>query len=229
MNNFAIDRIFLMNKIFFLITVFALISCKTDKDADNMAENKIDTTAFQKKLDFENPDYALEPEAKEYALKWIEYITAQNEIKNLENATVNEVKNNASSIAQIMESLKNSVPDSLKSTAVEARLNVVNTKAQLLKQYSGRQEPDAGDIAQTSQELHLEFNNLKLQMNEIFLKSLEDFEEELEQFEDLEKQQEQDSIIDWSNSIFKNRNLIQIIPDEEVNIVYRYPFSLILH
>ncbi len=186
-----------MNKFIFLISVFAIISCKTEQDADNMAENKLDTTAFQKKLDFDNPDYSLEPEAKEYALKWIEYITAQNEIRNLEQVTVNDVKNNAATIAEIMESLKNSVPDSLKSTAVEARLNVVNTKAQLLKQYSGRQEPDAEDIERTSKELHLEFNNLKLQMNEIFLKSLEDFEEELEKFEEMEREQDsisQDSI-----------------------------------
>lgn len=100
--------------------------------------------------------------------------------------------NSAPAIAQIMESLKSSLPDSLKSVAVESRLNVVNTKAQLLKQYSGKQEPDAEDIAQTTQELHLEFTNLKLQMNEIFLKSLEDFEKELDEFEQLER--EQDSI-----------------------------------
>ena len=184
-----------MHKYIFLIAVFAMISCKTDQDADKMAENKVDTTAFQKKLSIEGPDYKLEPEARDYALKWIEYITAQNEIKNLENATINDVKNNAGAIAQIMESLKNSLPDSLRSTAVEARLNVVNTKAQLLKQYSGRQEPDAEDIAETSRELHLEFNNLKLQMNEIFLKSLEDFEEEMEQFEQMERDSiSQDSV-----------------------------------
>ena len=184
-----------MNKFILLISVLAIFSCKTDQDADNMAENKVDTTAFQKKINIEGPEYGLEPEAREYALKWIEYITAQNEVNNLENATINDVKNNAGAIAQIMESLKNSVPDSLRSTAVEARLNVVNTKAQLLKQYSGRQEPDAEDIAETSRELHLEFNNLKLQMNEIFLKSLEDFEEELEQFEEMERDSiPQDSI-----------------------------------
>ena len=130
----------------------------------------------------------LEPEAKKYALNWVEYITAQNEMKKLENSTINQVKNNAPAIAQIMESLKNSVPDSLRSVAVEARLNVVNTKAQLLKQYSGRQEPDAEDIAQTTKELHLEFNNLKLQMNEIFLKTLEEFEKELDEFEKMERE-----------------------------------------
>ncbi|MBT8296277.1 MAG: hypothetical protein KJO51_07660 [Gramella sp.] len=114
--------------------------------------------------------------------------TAFQQKLKLENISINDVKNNAGAIAQIMESLKNSVPDSLNSVAVEARLNVVNTKAQLLKQYAGRQDPDAEDIAQTTKELHLEFNNLKLQMNEIFLKTLEEFEKELDDFEREEKE-----------------------------------------
>ncbi|WP_089666305.1 hypothetical protein [Gramella sp. MAR_2010_147] len=181
-----------MKKLICFISILALISCKGEQDAENAGENKLDTTAFQKKLEIAESQFTLEPEAKKFALNWVEYITAQNEINRLENSTVKEVMNSAPAIAQIMESLKSSLPDSLKSVAVESRLNVVNTKAQLLKQYSGKQEPDAEDIAQTTQELHLEFNNLKLQMNEIFLKSLEDFEKELDEFEQLER--EQDSI-----------------------------------
>lgn len=179
-----------MNKFILFISALVLISCKTETDAEDSAENLTDTTAFQQTLKIEDPNYALEPEARKYALNWVEYITAQNEVNKLEDATINEVMNNSGAIAQIMESLKNSVPDSLKSVAVEARLNVVDTKAKLLKQYSGKQEPDAEDIAQTTKELHLEFNNLKLQMNEIFLKSLEDFEKELDEFERNERQQD---------------------------------------
>jgi len=181
-----------MKKLIYLLSILALISCKTEQDAERSIDNEQDTTAFQKKMKMENPEFALEAEARKFALNWVEYITAQNEIRQLENSTINEVINNAPAIAQIMESLKNSVPDSLKSVPVESRLNVVNTKAQLLKQYSGKQEPDAEDIAQTTEELHLEFTNLKLQMNEIFLKSLEDFEKELDEFEKMER--EQDSI-----------------------------------
>ena len=179
-----------MKKLILLLSILAVISCKTEQDAEKSAEDLTDTTAFQKKMKLGDPNYALEPEAREYALKWVEYITAQNEIRRLEDYTVNEVMNNAGAIAQIMQSLKTSVPDSLKSTAVVARLNVVDTKARLLKQYSGMQDPDADDVAQTTEELHLEFNNLKLQMNEIFLKSLEDFEKELDEFEENERKKD---------------------------------------
>jgi len=174
------------------MSILVLIACKTEQDAEDSIENKQDTTAFQKKLKIENPEFNLEPQARKYALNWVEYITAQNEIRKLENTTINQVMHNAPAIAQIMESLKNSVPDSLKSVPVASRLNVVNTKAKLLQQYSGKQEPDAEDIAETTRELHQEFTNLKLQMNEIFLKTLEDFEKELDEFEKMER--EQDSI-----------------------------------
>lgn len=181
-----------MKKIIPFICILALLSCKTEQDAEESAEESIDTTAFQKEIKIIDPGFSLEPEARKYALTWVEYITAQNEIQKLENSTVNEVMQNAGAIAQIMESLKTSVPDSLRSVAVEARLNVVDTKAKLLKQYSGMQEPDAEDIMETTKELHQEFNNLKLQMNEIFLKTLEEFERELNEFE--RNEQEKDTI-----------------------------------
>lgn len=179
-----------MKKLILFISILTIFSCKTEQDAENSAEDSLDTTAFQAKIKVIEEDLPLRPEAREYALTWVEYITAQNEIEKLKNSSVIEVMSNAGAISQIMESLKNSVPDSLKSVPVDARLNVVNTKAQLLKQYSAKQEPDAEVIAQTTQELYNEFNNLKLQMNEIFLKSLEDFEKELDDFEQQEKEED---------------------------------------
>lgn len=179
-----------MKNLILFISIFTLFSCKTEKDGEKAAEETLDTTAFQAGIDIKDQDLPLQPEARKYALQWVEYITAQNEVENLKNSTVNDVMSSAGAIAQIMESLKNSVPDSLKSVPVETRLNVVNTKAQLLKQYSSKQEPDAEIIVQTSQELYNEFNNLKLQINEIFLKSLEDFEKELDEFEQQEKEED---------------------------------------
>ncbi|MCM8569439.1 hypothetical protein NE848_08615 [Gramella jeungdoensis] len=179
-----------MKKFILFISLLAFVCCKTEQDAEKSAEEAVDTTAFQAKIKIEDNELALRPEARDYALGWVEFITAQNEIEKLNNSTVNEVMSNAGAIAQIMESLKTSVPDSLRSVPVEARLNVVNTKAQLLRQYSAKQEPDAEVIAQTTKELFQEFNNLKLQMNEIFLKSLEDFEKELDEFEQQERQKD---------------------------------------
>ncbi|MFV8225167.1 hypothetical protein [Christiangramia aquimixticola] len=171
--------------VFILITLF---SCKPDSEGNNANMKKVDSLSFQQKIQIDDRQYALDPEAREYALNWVEFITAQNEIRNMENATLKEVMRNSASTAQIMESLITSLPDSLRSVSVEARLNVVNTKAQLLKQYAHKRNPDVNNIKRTTQELYSEFNNLKLQMNELFLKTLEDFEGELDKFEEMERE-----------------------------------------
>jgi DNA repair ATPase RecN len=176
-----------MKNIFSVFIVLVLFSCKQESESQQ-SDNNVDSLSFQQKVQIDDRQYALEPEAREYALSWVEFITAQNEIRNLENATLKQIMRNSSSTAQIMESLTTSLPDSLRSVSVEARLNVINTKAQLLKQYSKKRNPDVNKIRQTTQELYSEFNNLKLQMNELFLKTLEDFEGELDRFEEMERE-----------------------------------------
>lgn len=186
-----------MPKLLLIFILLSLFSCKSETNAGEKSEVIVDTTAFQASVKIKDPGLRLEAEAREYALNWVEFVTAQNEINRLKDLNINQIMNAAGEIAQIMESLKNSVPDSLAVVPVEARLNVVNTKAQLLRQYSLKRDPDPQEIRETAVELYEEFNNLKLQMNEIFLKSLEDFERELDEIEKAER--EQDSLAKIKN------------------------------
>lgn len=172
-----------MKKFCFLLLLLSALACKKDQKVTAESDNLMNTEAFQEKLEIKERNIQLAPEARNYALEWVAYITAQNEIERLEKASVGEIAQNSKAISQIMMSLKNSVPDSLKSISVNARLNVVSTKAQLLNQLAERRKKDPKLIAQTAEELHLEFSNLKIQLNELFLETLEDFEKELDEFE----------------------------------------------
>lgn len=176
-----------MKNILFLLLAVSLFSCRSEHETEDSAKDAADTTAFQEKIKTEDRNLSLQADSRKYAMNWVEFITAQNEIERIKSSTIGEVMNNSGAIAQIMQSLQTSLPDSLKSVPVEARLNVLTTKAQLLKQYSGKQKPDPEAISKTASEIYSEFNNLKLQMNEIFMKSLEDFEKELEEFEERER------------------------------------------
>ncbi len=180
-----------MKNILFLLLAVSLISCRSEHETEDSVQDTSEIKALQEDVKTEDRNLALQADSRKYAMDWVEFITAQNEIERIKNSTVGEVMNNSGAIAQIMQSLQTSLPDSLKSVPVEARLNVLNTKAQLLKQYSGKKKPDPEAISKTASEIYSEFNNLKLQMNEIFMKSLEDFEKELEEFEERER----DSII----------------------------------
>ncbi|MDT0647052.1 hypothetical protein RM545_10145 [Zunongwangia sp. F260] len=181
-----------MKKITFILGMLCLMSCK-DKQVENSATTEVDTTEFGRQIEVTNEQVVLLPEAREYAVLWIEYITAQNEIDKFDDATLREVMDNAAPLAEIMISLQNSVPDSLKSTAVEARLNVLTTKSMLLNHASSKRKPDPEQVEEVAEEIPSEFNYLKIQMNEIFLKTLQDFEAELDLQEE-ENEVENDSV-----------------------------------
>ncbi len=193
MNNF-VKHTANMRYWLFIFLAAGIFSCKNRQEPETTAKVEEDTTAFKAKIKTSESSLKLDPEARKFALQWVEFITAQNEIENLKNSNVAEVIDKSAAISQIMQSLQASVPDSLQSTPVQARLNVVSTKAQLLDQYSHKREPDPRAVAETASELYIEFNNLKLQMNEIFRKTLEDFEKELDEFEEKEKDSLRDSL-----------------------------------
>ncbi len=174
------------------IIAICFISCKEENNTAN-TNTQIDSTALAKTIEVDEAEIKLDTTPRKLALKWVEFITAENEIRNIRNSKVSDVMQNAETIAEIMNSLKTSIPDTLLTNPVGARLNVVETKAQLLKQYSAKREPNPKQIGETAADLYLEFNNLKRQMNENFLKTLEDFEDELDKFEE-EERARQDSL-----------------------------------
>ncbi|MDT0648585.1 hypothetical protein [Autumnicola edwardsiae] len=183
-----------MKKVPFILGLLCLVSCK-DRQVEDPATTEVDTTEFGKQIEVTNERVQLLPEAREYAAQWIEYITAQNEIDKFNDATLRKVMTNAAPLAEIMQSLENSVPDSLRSTAVEARLNVLTTKSMLLDHAASKRKPNPEEIEEVAEEIPSEFNYLKIQMNEIFLKTLQDFEAELDlQEEENENEVENDSV-----------------------------------
>lgn len=184
-----------MKAVFIIISVIILVGCNRSKGSDANSDEEIDTSAFAQQLEITNEEVVLLPEAREHVVTWVNYITAQNEIDNLRGASVNQVIENARPLSQIMKSLQTSVPDSLQSTAVNARINVLVTKTQVLEQLAARRNKNAEKIAQTASEIPDDFNNFKLQLNELFLKSLEDFEKELDEMEaEMDSTRIQDSI-----------------------------------
>lgn len=171
-------------KSFFLIAIpFILIGCRSGT-GEEISDDSKDTTDFSRTIQLPEEEVVLLPQAREYAVNWLHYITAQNEIDRLKGADVHQVIQNAGPLSQIMGSLQTSVPDSLRSTEVEARLNVLVTKSKVLEQLASRRTKDPKAIAKIAEEIPVEFNNFKIQLNEIFLKSIEDFEKELDRLQE---------------------------------------------
>ena len=167
-----------------IVLLIFLTGCDNGgKSRDPQPETLKDTTAFSQPLNYPNVEVVLLPETTAITADWLAYITAQSEIENFQTYTVNEVISNATPVAEIMESLKETVPPQFKTNAVQTRLAVLFTKAKVLERLSRKKNPNPEEIANTAEEIPVEFNNFKIQLNEIFLKTLEDFEAELDAFD----------------------------------------------
>ena len=166
-----------------------MVGCKKKtNDSSSEKDRKEIQAALTQKLEPSNAEVMLLPEAQEITNEWLAYITAQSEIENLNNYTLNDVIANTSPITEIMKSLQESVPVRLRSNAVKARLVVLVTKSKVLQQLAKKRELDPKEISKTAKELSVEWNNFKIQLNELFQKTLEEFEEELDEIENDEEQ-----------------------------------------
>lgn len=167
--------------IFLLLLLPFFWSCDQNTNQEDITgETMVDTTAYNRQLDLPREEVILLPEVRELTVDWLAFVTAESEIRNFDNYTVNDVISNATPIAEIMNSLRETLPDSLKATAVESRLAVLYTKGKILEQRAQRRTTDPEEIANIAEQIPRDFNNFKIQLNELFLKTIEDFELELD-------------------------------------------------
>ena len=137
----------------------------------------------------------LTPEAMEVASQWLAYATAQNEVRDLRQATGHDIISGSNPLVQIMESLQSTIPDTLKVVPVETRIAVLVTKTRVLHQLSHKKQREATEIFEAARDVIDEFENFKLQLNERFLASPSSFQEELDrQFRQARDSIQRDSI-----------------------------------
>lgn len=167
-----------MKQLLLIFAFFALLSCEDRKMAEAAPAQVED---FSQPIDITtNRKVVLTQDARQHVNEWLAYATAQDEIESLKEQTGSEIMASSNSIMQIMESLKSTIPDTLRSQAVDARANVLLTKARVLHQVSSKKNKDAEEVYQLANDLIVAFDNFKLQLNELFLKTPGQFDLELD-------------------------------------------------
>ena len=183
-----------MKRLLLIFTFTLLISCQ-EKNPPAEVEMSEGRRTFADQLESDQRRIvSLTPEAREQVNQWLAYATAQNEIETLKTATGTEIIAGSRSLVQIMESLQSTMPEVLKSPAVEARVNVLVTKSKVLHQLSNKKDKNADEIFDVANDVIEEFDNFKMQINELFLKTPGDFELDLD--EEFEQSRSGDSIPD---------------------------------
>ncbi|CAN5197999.1 hypothetical protein BH23BAC2_BH23BAC2_25780 [soil metagenome] len=169
-------------KILFTVFLFIVLAgCNRNKNLDPTMES-VDTSVFSSPLNFPQQGVSLLPEAQNITNDWLAYLTAQSEIENFQSYTVKDVAQNATPIAEIMQSLRETAPRQMRTNAVTTRLSVLFTKAKVLEHQASMRKPDPLALKAAAEEIPVEFNNFKIQLNELYVKSIEDLEEELDAF-----------------------------------------------
>lgn len=170
-----------MKKILLFFILISLFACDEQREAPKR-EAVQSKTSFSDELEVStNRSVTLMPEAREVVSTWLAYVTAQDEVQRLGDKTGTEIMDISNNLMQIMAALSSTLPDTLRSPAVEARTNVLLTKAHVLHQLSNKKEKNPDEIFEVAEDLVIEFDNFKLQLNELFLKTPENFESELDQ------------------------------------------------
>lgn len=173
-----------MRNVIYLILLLVAGGCNDNNNpAPVQTRESRDTTSLEKPIEVPNREVILLPEARELTKDWLAYLTAQSEIENFENYTLNDVISNATPIAEIMFSLRQTVPEDFKINSIQTRLSVLYTKAKVMEHLARNRPNQIEEIRETAEELPVEFNNFKIQLNELYQPTLEDFEKELENFE----------------------------------------------
>lgn len=168
-----------MKNIYYVFLILILtVSCK--EAPEEVEDNSADEALAQTLEPNGGRMVTLTPEAMNVVSGWLAFVTAQNEVRDLRNATGHQIISNADPLRQIMNSLSSTLPDTLKVTPVESRVTVLVTKAEVLHQQSIKKNKTASEIFGAATSLINEFENFKLQLNERFLPPPGDFQQELE-------------------------------------------------
>ena len=177
------------------IAIFVFNACEDNTTVtENAAVGQDSIVLNQKVKSGKTIQVTLQSEPNEIVVNWLAYITAQDEIRNLENASLQNVVEKAVPLSKIMTELRSTVPEQLSSKAVMSRLVVLETKTKILEQLTRRQTLDADKVLVIAKELPQDFENFKLQLNELFLKTPDQFEIELDdRLDSIQKANEENS------------------------------------
>ncbi|MFO7743985.1 MAG: hypothetical protein R6V36_01220 [Psychroflexus sp.] len=154
-----------------LIFLALATSCSDQKKEDKAGNLKGEiTNKLQEKINLDTiKTVELSEKSKKVTEEWIKYIALNSEMERLENYTVLDVINNASTIENVIDSLEFTISKVFDTKAIKARIITLETHSKLLEENSERVEPNPSEIKELSAKLKLDFNNLNIQLNEVFI------------------------------------------------------------
>jgi len=181
--------------VIFMISLITLLSCgdvaQKDQDQNNFQDiNSADTLkiahAGQPKAILK-----LIPEATKATKDWNVYRSLTKNLDSLKNPTLTDLQRTIPRMASIFENQEeaekaafNLTPDTLDTSAINARLLTVETQLKVVQNLIFKTRPDTDRIGLEITGVFNAFQDLNLQINHVFTKSVEEI---LKEFEEQQK------------------------------------------
>jgi hypothetical protein len=176
-------------KLFYLqsVVLFSLIiSCGSPSEEISPSQEIENTTAVYGNKNFVFP--TLSENAKVYITQWGAYEDFENEAKEINGSTLEDLKIKSERLLARIDSLTKKVPDTLRNQPIVSRVMIAKTRASLLFQEVQLTPIDSVNVAFQIDELNEAIKNLIVQINEKFQKDYIDFQRKDDEKKEIEKQ-----------------------------------------
>lgn len=161
-----------MKKIVFLIIGLVVCSCNSSKEKETeLVEDVISPSVFKEKVAKLNyVEYGLDAKAKETFEAWDKYHELDNTITLLKAGDVTFFENEIKVINTFMKEFKESMPQDIKTSSIQARVLTLETKMFKLQSVLSLQNISEQEQLDAVRETLEAFSNLNLQINKKFEK-----------------------------------------------------------
>lgn len=170
-----------------IIFLFCLMSCRNSNSQQNIqvSQSNENTKPITEKLDLKNISRVqLSQDAKESTSDWIKFLVMKSEVNKFQDFTLKDLLEDKNNLAELTQSLTDSVPKKFDTIPVQARLNVLKTRVEMFKQYAGQDGVESEEVETHGREIYKAFANLETQLNELFIRNVPDFEFDMDRKQD---------------------------------------------
>ena len=170
-----------------LLVVISVASCTDNTTAGPVNETALlDSTEVYGSSSMRFPD--ISPQASDIVAQWAVFSDFQLEATDLNNRSRKDIVNKTERIIAHTDSLRKSMPDTLKTLPIYSRLVVAGTRARLLNQEASKDSVDSLKIEQALMQMNQATVSLINQINEKFQKDRIDAQRRDDELKELEKQ-----------------------------------------
>ncbi|WP_339832304.1 hypothetical protein [uncultured Altibacter sp.] len=171
----------------FILSALLFTACNSASEGEEFPEKSIQNSS--QVYGVENFNFpVLTDKARSITTQWPAFEDFEYDIKAINGANLEKLRGASEQLVIFSDSLPKTIPDTLHTNGILARLTVVRTRAKMLDQLVHRTIVDSAQTALAIREMNASVRNLILQINEKFQKDAIDLQRKDDEEEELKKQ-----------------------------------------